>query len=93
MSQEVITALIVATPPTIAAVLGYLANKRSLRRSVGTPLRLPLANVIQRVDVKIDRVDSKVDRVIEGQADIRERLARLEGERGPRLWSPEERAR
>ncbi len=93
MSEEVITALIAATPPTIAAVLGYLATKRSLRRSVGTSPGLPLAKVIERVDVKVDRVDSKVDRVIDGQAQIRERLARLEGDLARRLWSPEERAR
>src|SRR5919106_4681683 len=37
MSEHVLTALIAATPPTVAAVLGYLANRRSLRRSVGTP--------------------------------------------------------
>lgn len=93
MSEQVLTALIAAAPPTIAAVLGYLASRRSLRRSVGTSPSLPLAKVIERVDAKVDRVDSKVDRVIDGQARIRERLARLEGERDRRLWSPEERAR
>lgn len=66
MSDQLLTALIAATPPTVAAVLGYLANRRSLRRSVGTPPGLPLARVIERVDTKVDRVDSEVDRVIDG---------------------------
>ena len=93
MREQVLTALIAATPPTVAAILGYLANRRSLRRSVGTRPGLPLAKVIERLDTKVDRVDSKVDRVIDGQAQMRERLARIEGERERRLWAPEEGAR
>src|SRR5918996_2189266 len=49
MSEQVLTALIAATPPTVAAVLGYLANRRSLRRTVGTRPGLPLTKVIERV--------------------------------------------
>jgi hypothetical protein len=35
MSEVIIVALIAATPPAIAAALGYLAIRRSLRRSLG----------------------------------------------------------
>lgn len=88
MSEGIIIALIAATPPTIAATLGYLANKRSLRRSVGASPGVPLAAVIRSVDTKVERIEAKVDRLGEGQADVRERLAHLEGERQRRLWSP-----
>lgn len=65
-------ATVAAIPPTLAAILGYLANSRSLRRSIGEPSGVPLATVVQRLDEKIDRI-------VEGQAATRERLARLEG--------------
>lgn len=35
MSEAVAVALIAAAPPTVAAILGYLANRRSLRRICG----------------------------------------------------------
>jgi hypothetical protein len=47
MSQEIEVALIAATPPTVAALLGYIANRRSLRRSVGTNQGVPLAKVLE----------------------------------------------
>ncbi|MGH8515778.1 MAG: hypothetical protein ACREV8_17910 [Gammaproteobacteria bacterium] len=71
MSGDVLVAVIAAGPPTLAAILGYLANSRSIRRSVGSPAGMPLARVIERVEDKIDRLS-------EGHAAIRERLANLE---------------
>ncbi len=47
MSQEIEVAHIAATPPTVAALLGYLANRRSLRRSVGTNQGVPLTKVLE----------------------------------------------
>jgi chaperonin cofactor prefoldin len=47
-----------------------------------------LAAVIRSVDTKVERVEAKVDRLAEGQAEVRERLAHLEGESHRRLWSP-----
>lgn len=88
MSEEITVALIAATPPTVAAVLGYLANRRSLRRSVGTPPGIPLSRALERVESKVDRLDAKVDGLGEGQALVRERLARLESRGEPGLWSP-----
>jgi hypothetical protein len=74
LSSDAVVAVIAAGPPTLAAILGYLANHRSIRRSVGSPPGMPLARVIERVEDKIDRLS-------EGQAAIRERLANLEGRR------------
>jgi len=68
----IVIALIAALPPTLAAVLGYLASIRSIRRSVGATPGMPLSRALERLD-------AKVDRLIEGQAVVRERLARLEG--------------
>lgn len=94
MSEGIVIALIAATPPTIAAVLGYLANRRSLRRSLGVPPGIPLIRVIERVESKVDRLDTKFDALSESQTLIRERLAGLEGGSSHRgkLWHPEEKA-
>lgn len=88
MSEGVMIALIAATPPAIAAILGYLANRRSLRRSVGAPPGIPLTRVVERVEGKVDRLDTKIDRLAEAQTGIRERLARVEGSRFRRPWRP-----
>ena len=72
MKAGIVIALIAAVPPTLAAVLGYVASIRSIRRSVGATPGMPLARALERLD-------AKVDRLIEGQAAVRERLARLEG--------------
>lgn len=72
MSQELLVAVVAAVPPTLAALLGYLGNRRSIRRSVGNSPGVPLTKVVARIE-------SKVDKLVEGQAQIRERVARLEG--------------
>lgn len=74
MGPEILIAAIAALPPTIAAVLGYLGNRRSIRRSVGNSPGVPLSKIVERVELKVDHL-------VEGQTVIRERLARLEGER------------
>jgi hypothetical protein len=85
MSEQVLTALIAATPPTIAAVLGYVANRRSLRRSVGTHQGVPLTKVLERLETRFegrfDRLEAKLDRAADQQVRVRERIARLEAER------------
>lgn len=85
MSEGIVIAFIAATPPTIAAVLGYLASRRALRRSLGTPPGI-LIGVIERVESKVDRLDTKFDALSESQTLIRERLAGLEGSPRERLW-------
>ena len=78
MSDVIVVATIAAGPPTLAAILGYLANNRSLKRTVGDPQGVPLTTIVERLDVKVDKL-------VDGQASIRERLARLEGPRAPRV--------
>jgi hypothetical protein len=88
MSPEIVVAIIAACPPTIAAVLTYVASKRSLRRSIGDnpgmPLHRLLVRMESRFESRFDRVESKIDRVVEGQTATKERLARLEAEQ---MWS------
>ncbi|MDP9232977.1 MAG: hypothetical protein M3P01_00280 [Actinomycetota bacterium] len=81
-------AVIAAAPPTLAAILGFFANRRSLRRSLGASPGASLAAVIRSVDTKVERIEAKVDGLVEGQSEIRERLAHLEGETHHRLWNP-----
>jgi chaperonin cofactor prefoldin len=78
MSEAILIAVIASTPPTIAAVLGYVANRRSLRRSVGDPPEVSLIELVERVELKLDRLDTKFDTLSESQSLVRERLARLE---------------
>lgn len=73
MKATIIVAVIAAFPPTLAAVLGFLSNRRSIRRTVGEPVGVPLVDIVVRLE-------SKIDRVLEAQADARERLARLESD-------------
>ena len=93
MSSEILVAVIAATPPTIGAVLGYIASKRSLKRSIGAnpsmPLRQVLAQMEARFETRFDRLESKIDFTSDEHAGFRERLARLEVER---VW-PEGRRR
>lgn len=87
MNENVLVALIMAIPPTLAVVLGFLASRRSVQRSVGTPL----IRAMGYLDAKIDRLAAGQAELREGQAEVRERLARLEGEMGAqrrRLWAP-----
>jgi restriction endonuclease S subunit len=85
LSEGVLIALIAAAPPTAAAILGYLAHQRSLRRSLGTSGDVPLAKVIEgletRSEGRFDRLETKVDRVLDQHGEIRERMARMEAER------------
>lgn len=85
MSSEILVAVIAATPPTIGAALGYIASKRSLKRSIGAnpgvPLRQVLAQMEARFETRFDRLESKIDRTGDQQSGIRERLSRLEVER------------
>ena len=76
MSETILVAVIAAGPPTLAAILGYRANSRSLKRTVGEPQGVPLTTIVERLD-------TKVDKLVDGQASIRERLARLEGPGAP----------
>lgn len=84
MSSEVLVAVIAAGPPTLAAVLSYVASKRSLKRTIGDNSGMPLREVLTRMETRtetrFDRLESKVDGMMDGQAGVRERLASLEAE-------------
>lgn len=87
MSPDVVIAVIMALPPTLAVILGFLASRRSVQRSVGTPL----IRAMGYLDAKMDRLAAGQAELREGQAEVRERLARLEGEMGTQrrtLWAP-----
>lgn len=87
MSEQAWVALIAAGPPTLAAVLGYVASKRSLKRSIGgnpgVPLREMLRQMQSRTDRRFDSLEIKIDRAVEQSALMRERLARLEADDRP----------
>ena len=74
MRTGIVIAMIAAFPPTLAAVLSYLASRRALRRTVGQPTTEPLITLLLRVE-------EKVDRLTDGQAQVRERLSRVEVDR------------
>ena len=78
MNEQIVIALIAAIPPSLAAVLGYLATKRTILRSVGTRRGFSIARTLARMDSKIDRVDAKVSEIGAGQSDLARRLSRLE---------------
>jgi hypothetical protein len=88
VSRQIVISIIAAMPPTLAAILGFFANRRSLRRSLGASPGASLAAVVRSVDTKVERIEAKIDRLAEGQSEIRERLAHVEGETHQRLWSP-----
>jgi hypothetical protein len=89
VSNEVIVALIAATPPALASLLWFLAHRR-LRRSVGASPEIPLAKLItgiqDRFEKRFDRVENRLDHISEVQSEQGERLARLEANSEQRLW-------
>jgi hypothetical protein len=86
MSSEVLIAMIAAGPPTLAAVLSYVASSRSLRRTVGEPQGVPLTRVLERLETKLDHVEDRLDHLIDEQGSTHERLALLEAQGRGRPW-------
>jgi hypothetical protein len=89
VSNEVIVALIAATPPALASVLWFLAHRR-LRRSVGASPEVPLSKLIHgiedRFEKRFDRLEDRLDHISDVQSEQGERLARVEANSEPRLW-------
>jgi hypothetical protein len=89
VSNEVIVAVIAATPPALASVLWFLAHRR-LRRSVGASPQIPLSKLItgieHRFDKRFDRLEDRLDHISELQSEQGDRLARLEASSEQRLW-------
>ena len=74
---DLLPAVIAAIPGCLAALLAYL-SRRSLRRSIGNPSSVPLTTIVEGLDAKLEKL-------VDGQTEIRERLARIEGELGVRF--------
>lgn len=82
MSADLLVALVTVVPTTLAVIVGFLVNLRSIRQEVASPLRQ-----------SIQRLDDKVDSLAGGLTEIRERLAHLKGEVGGQrseIWMPGE---
>lgn len=67
MSEGVIVAVIGAAAAALGSILSYLASR--------------LTKTLESIDGRISRVEGKIDNLAEGQTQIRERLARMEGQR------------
>jgi hypothetical protein len=74
MPEQLLIAVVAAVPGCLAAVLAYL-GRRSVRRSIGPPSAIPLTDIVKRLD-------SKFEKLADGQTEIREQLARIEGHLG-----------
>jgi hypothetical protein len=89
VSNEVIVALIAATPPALAYMLWFLAHRR-LRRSVGASPEIPLSKLIHgiegRFNKRFDRLEDRLDHISQVQSEQGERLARLEANSEQHLW-------
>lgn len=106
MSDNVLIALINAAAMVLLLLLAHFINRRAGSRRVTQSIdalrnrvsatESSLTAGLGAVGRSLQKLEDKVGQLHEGQVDIRERLARLEGEGGgrrPRLWAPEERAK
>ena len=78
MRTAVLAAVIAAIPPTLAAVLTFFQARAANRRAAEHDA-LGLARVVGEMQGAVVRIEATVERVDEGVADLRERVARLEG--------------
>jgi hypothetical protein len=104
VSDNVLIALINAAAMVLLLLLAHFIDRRAASRRItqsidglrdrvsGTESSLTAG--LGAVGRSLQRLEDNVERLHKGQVDIRERLARLEGETGrPRLWAPVERAK
>lgn len=80
MKEALIVAVVAAWPPTLAAVLTFLAARSSDRRAADERVAV-VAQSIDTLGTAVARVDDAVERVEAGVVELRERVARLEGAR------------
>jgi septation ring formation regulator EzrA len=106
VSDNVLIALIDAAAMVLLLIAAYAIDRRagsrrmtqsidSLRDRV-SGVESSLTAGVGAIVTRLQRLEEGVERLHEGQMDIRERLARLEGEsaaRKPTLWDPQEGAR
>ncbi len=72
MTDAIVVATIAAAPGLVGAVLNHL-NHRALRKQTDTGQGVPMGRLLDQLDRKIDKLSDNV-------VDVRERVARLEGE-------------
>lgn len=82
MREAVIVAVVAAWPPTLAALLAFLAARASDRRSAAEGTAAT-AQSLDHLSAAVGRVEAAVEHVESGVCDLRERVARLEGPRQP----------
>jgi hypothetical protein len=106
VSDNVLIALINAAAMVLLLLVAHVVDRRSSSRRVMKSIE-SLRNRVSATEssmtaglgaiaARIQRLEEGVGRLHDGQIDIRERLARLEGETAARkreLWSQEERAK
>jgi hypothetical protein len=78
MREAVVVAAVAAWPPTLAAVLTFLAARRAERRVAQERASL-VDQSLESLHGALDRVGDSVERVEAGVVDLRERVSRLEG--------------
>lgn len=110
MSDNVLIALINGAAMVLLLLLAYVIDRRAASRRVTESIdalrnrvsdtESSLMAGVGAVGRSLKKLEDNVERLHEGQVDIRERLAHLEGELEgeraggrPRLWAPEERAK
>lgn len=87
VSNQVVITVIAAVPPIVAAILGFLATKRSLRPSVGGSPGVSLVAVIKSMDTKVERIEATVDILRNGQTESENASLDLKG-MVTGFWSP-----
>jgi hypothetical protein len=78
----VLVAAVAAWPPTLAALLTFLAARASDRRTAAEHAAVT-AQSLDHLSAAVGRVEAAVEHVESGVCDLRERVARLEGP-----WQP-----
>jgi hypothetical protein len=106
VSDNVLIALIDAAAMILLLIAAYAIDRRAGSRRVTHSIdalrnrvsatESSLTASLGAVGRSLQKLEENVERIHDGQVDLRERLARLEGERvggRPRQWAPEERAK
>lgn len=84
MKASILVAVIAATPPTLAAVLTFLASRSAMRRDYERHA-IAMSHSLNALEATVGRVEATVERIDAGVDDLRERVARLEGAQNPRV--------
>jgi hypothetical protein len=73
-----LVALIAATPPTLAALLTFVAARSAMRRESESRAAV-VTHSLDVLQAAVGRIERAVERVDTGVGDLRERVAHLEG--------------